>query len=240
MDRGRPPRGSFAPVDLTHRRPPIERWAVIAAVALVIVVTKPWPSSGGSDQPTRAPETGSRHGTGSGPSAVPSPSNPEAGAESLVAAFCLNTRLWLVASVERSVERTIDQRIRVWRALEPATAASGPDDPTIPDTSVVSEGLTELGWCAPVIGNEKPTPPVDIAVWLRTAGVARPITLDSSRPLSDRSPYGELYGPPGKGPSSRAASWPDGTYVFRYREADGRERWFAIEVEIRRRPSPAP
>lgn len=239
MDRGRPARGSFAAVDLTSRRPPIGRWAVIAAIALVVVVTKPWPTADGTGESSPVPNP-SGQGSGAGRPSTPSPSHRFTDGAELVAAFCLDTRSWLVASVERSLERSGDQRIRVWRALEPATSARGPDDPAIPDVSVVSEGLTELGWCAPVVGDEKPSPPVDVTVWLRTTGLARPITLNSSRPLSDRSPYGELYRPPGKGPSSRAAFWPDGTYVFRYRQSDGRERWFAIEVEIRPRPSLAP
>jgi hypothetical protein len=122
--------------------------------------------------------------------------------------------------------------------LEPGTSAGGPDDPTIPDVSIVSEGLTELGWCAPIVGDERPVPPVDLTVWRRAAGSATPITLDSSRPATDRTPYGAMYRPPGKGPSSRATIWPDATYVFRYRDADGRERWFAIDVETRPSPSP--
>ncbi len=237
MDGDGPAHGSLVPVGLPNRRPPIERWAVIAAVILVVVVAKPW-------QPPRdAPGTGSPIAPprrASEPSPAASPSGTDDQAALRVAAFCLNTRAWLVASVERTVGHAGDQRIHVWRVLEPGTSASGPDDPAIPEVSIVSEGLTELGWCAPIVGDEQPSPPIDMSTWLRTPSGATRITLDSSRPATDRTPYGAMYRPPGKGPSSKAASWPDGTYVFRYHEADGRERWFAIDVETRPVESQAP
>ena len=236
MDGGRAPRGTFSPVALTNRRPPIERWLAVVLVALVLVLVKPWQTAGqggngsapGARRADASPATDRLLG--------PSPSSTDSPANRAVAAFCLQPGSWLVASVER----WRDQRIRVWRALSPASSARGPDDPSIPVVPVVSEGLTELGWCAPVSGPELPSAPVEITVWLRGAGGASPIEVDSSRPASDRSALGELYRPPGRGPSSRAASWLPGTYVFRYREHDGRERWFAIAVEIRARLSPAP
>jgi len=235
MDGGRTPRGTFEPVVLTRQRPPIGRWLAILLIALVAVVAKPW-----------APAQPDGTGSGSGPSrggllstsnpVVPSPSASDDAASQAVAAFCLRPGSWLVASVER----WRDQRIRVWRALVPATSARGPDDASIPVISVVSEGVTELGWCAPVSGADRPASPVEIEVWLRGASGASPIALDSSRPASDGSAFGELYRPPGRGPLSVAAFWSAGTYVFRYQENDGRERWFAIALEIRPRISPAP
>jgi hypothetical protein len=235
MDGDGPAHGSFAPVSLKNRRPPIERWAVIATVLLVVVVTKPWQSPddrASAGGPTAPP----RHTVE--PSVAASPSTVD-DAALRVAAFCLSTRSWLVATVERTVGHSGDQRIHVWRVIEPATSASGPDDPSIPEISIVSEGLTELGWCAPVAGQEGPSPPVDMTTWVRSPAGATRVTLDSSRPQTDRTPYGAMYRPPGKGPSSKAASWPDAVYVFRYHEADGRERWFAIDVETRSTASPA-
>jgi hypothetical protein len=46
MDGDGPAHGNFSPVSLTSRRPPLERWAVIATVILVVVVAKPWQSHG--------------------------------------------------------------------------------------------------------------------------------------------------------------------------------------------------
>jgi hypothetical protein len=236
MDGGRPPRGVFVPVDLTSRRPPIERWLAAIVICLVVLIAKPWPASEPSE-PSGAAGGGQRAPTSRAViGAVPNPSSARDDADVLVSLFCLDPRSWLIATVER----WRDQRIRVWRALEPATSAGGPGDPTIPIVSVVSEGVTELGWCAPVIGDEKPAPPVDVTVWLRADGAASLLAVDSSRPVSEHSALGELYRPPGRGPSSRAAAWAAGTYVFRYREHDGRVRWFAADVEIRAAPTRTP
>jgi hypothetical protein len=236
MDGDGPAHGHFAPVSLANRRPPLERWAVIATIILVVVIAKPWQGSvavgvGGASAPPAA---------GSTPSLAALPSASDDPAALRVAAFCLSTRAWLVATVERTVGHAGDQRIRVWRVIEPAAGASGPDDPRIPEISIVSEGLTELGWCAPIAGADGPSPPVDMTTWVRSPAGATPVTLDSSRPQSDRTPYGAMYRPPGKGPSSKAASWPDAVYVFRYHEADGRERWFAIDIETRSASSASP
>lgn len=234
MDGDGPTHGNFAPVQLTDRRPPIERWVVLGAIILVVVLGKPWQSSTSS---SGAPVTAEAPRSAA-PEAIASPSAGDDPGALRVAAFCLNTRAWLVASVERTVGHAGDQRIHVWRVLDPATAASGPDDSAIPIVSIVSEGLTELGWCAPIVGDEMPSQPVDLSIWLRAPTGARPITLDSSQPVTDRTPYGAMYRPPGRGPSSKAAQWPDGTYVFRYGEGDGRQRWFAIDVETRPVASP--
>lgn len=237
MDGDGPAHGRFAPVGLPNRRPPIGRWAVIATAILVVVVAKPWQAPG-NPADTGGPTSIPRRTSEPSPAAA-SPSATDDPAALRVAAFCLNTRAWLVASVERTVGHAGDQRIHVWRVLEPAASATGPDDPAIPELSIVTEGLTELGWCAPIAGDEAPALPVEMTTWRRTPAGATPVTFDSSRPESDRTPYGAMYRPPGKGPSSKAAAWPDGTYVFRYREGDGRQRWFAIVVETRRVATPA-
>ena len=230
MGADHPAQGSFAPASLTGRRPPIERWALLAAVFLVVVVTKPWGATEGDQGTGQLPSTARR----SLPlSPAPTPSHTKAVVDLEVTAFCLDNRSWLVASVERSLERSTDRQIRVWRALEPAASAVGPEDSRIPVVSVVTEGLTELGWCAPTADGEIVSPTADVDAWVRAPDGARPIVLESSRPVSDTSPYGALYRPPGKGPSSKAAFWPNGTYVFRYREANARQRWFAIDVETR-------
>lgn len=235
MDGDGPRHGNFAPVSLTSRRPPIQRWAVIATVVLVVVVAKPWQSAsdGGSAGVARTPGPPAPQ-----PTAAPTPQPSGDALKQAVASFCLDTRTWLIASVERSFERTGEERIRVWRAFVPAVSASGPADPTIPRVSIVSEGLAELGWCAPTMDGPAPTPPVDIDAWVQVPGGTRSIVLDSSRPVSTPNPYGALYVPPGSGRGLRVTWWPNGTYVFRYSEGQVAERWFAIEVETRPLPSP--
>jgi hypothetical protein len=236
MDPGRGPRGTFSPVAFTDRPPPLGRWLALAAIALVLLLVKPWQPAGQGDEGSGAGGSRGNAPLASNPGPAPAPTSTESADRQAVAAFCLQPGAWLVASVER----WRDQRIRVWRALTPASAARGPDDPSIPVVAVVSEGLTELGWCAPVSGEDIPSAPVAVTVWLRGPGAAGLIVVDSSRPDSGPSPFGDLYRPPSGSPGSRAASWSPGTYVFRYREHDGRVRWFAIAIEIRHPPIPVP
>jgi len=100
-----------------------------------VLILKPWPESNPPAQPAvaggalRHPDAQEHVG------ALASPTDQRDAADAVVSSFCLEPRLWLVASVER----WRDQRISVWRAVEPATSASGPDDPTIPIVSFVTE-----------------------------------------------------------------------------------------------------
>jgi len=206
-------------------------------IAVSLAVAKPWAAP---DDDAANPVAGSRAlptaaGAPGASAVAASPTIRLDNADSRLDPLCFGTNVWLVTYVERWQGQTD----RVWRALEPALVASGPDDERIPVVGIYSSGVTQLGWCAPVVGGEKPSEPVDVAVWLRSTSGASPIVVHTTRPVSDHSPFSGLYQPPGRGPSSRAASWPDGTYVFRYRENDGRERWFAVEVEIRPSPTPA-
>ena len=233
VDVVREPLGTFPVVALTRRRPPVGRWIAIVAILTLIVVAKPWPAPNGSVG-TVAGAPG-RTAQPAPASTTPAPSSPTH-SNPMATDFCLNPSSWLLASIERS----LDQRIRVWRALQPAVAAGGPKDRAIPIVSIYSERLDDLGWCAPVVGEERPSGPIDVTVWLRSPGGALQIAVESCCPAVDRSAFGDLYRPPRLAPGSRAESWPPGIYVFRYRESDGRERWFAVEVEIHPRSTPKP
>jgi hypothetical protein len=221
----RPGDGTFAPVQLTAARPPVGRWLALAVIGLVIIVAKPWGAaeqqasrSGGLAVGVLRPSPVSRES--------PSPTIPPDSAGPLVASFCLDPRSWRVATIER----WRDQTIRVWRAIDPVASASGPDDARIPTFPIVSEGITELGWCAPVVEPERPLDGAAIKVWRRSPNGSIAIPMSPSRPVDDATSLGALYLPPG---APAAEVWKDGTYVFRYREPAGRERWFAVEVELR-------
>ncbi len=252
---------AFAPAALSRGRPAAGRWLIIAATLLLVAIAKPW---GGSESTGGGGRSGGLPGESpSSPAdatelATPSPTVRPGAVEAAVSAICLDPGGWRVASIEL----WRDQMIRVWRALDPAATATSPDDPTIPLIVIVSEGLPEVGWCAPVIDDDPVVLSARVEAWRRTAPGSAVIGLVRSRPTSGNSAFGALYGPPATATSPAAPtdsegavadidgspgaapaplhSWLDGTYVFRYSTAAGVEAWFAIQVELRARTGQLP
>ncbi len=257
--------GVFAPVALTRDRPPLIRWAAVAAILLIVVIAKPWApaagpeaSAGGAADAADAAEAALEAdasgvpGDGDLPGAsgmvvavsAPIPTStvvPSPPASDAVADFCLDLEQWLIASVETSRGRTI----RIWRAIDPAVSATGPDDATIPVTTIITEQLLELGWCAPQVGTERPVGSATVDAWSLGRTGPRPEPLTRVAPIDTGSPFGAMYGPRTARldrPRNAAplTSWPDGRYVFRYRTDVGVERWFAVDVISRPAVLPTP
>jgi hypothetical protein len=220
---GRPRDGAFAPTRLTSARPPVALWLAVSLIGLAVAVVKPWATEPAGGRPGGAVTTvGQALRSGPPPGATVRPDS----AGPLVALFCLDPESWRIATIER----WRDQTIRVWRAIEPVASATGPNDTRIPVFPIVSEGVTELGWCAPVAGPERPVGLATIEAWQRTPVGSVAIRTISTRPTGIGVSFGGLYAPPG---DPDVEVWPDGGYVFRYHEPTGRERWFAVEVELR-------
>jgi hypothetical protein len=227
---GEPRSGTFAPTRLTSARPPVGRWLAVMVIFMAAAVAKPWasePPGGPAIVQAAAGADATRE------RATPFPTVRLDSAGPLVASFCLDPVSWRIATIER----WRDQTIRVWRAIEPLADASGPDDSRIPYYPVVSQGVTELGWCAPVVGPDRPVGLATVDAWQRTPVGLVAIRTSSTRSTGVGLSFGNLYEPPG---SPESGVWPDGGYVFRYREAAGRERWFAVEVELRPKPRTIP
>jgi hypothetical protein len=220
-------RDSFAAVQRTGSGPPVGRWLGLAALLIGVAVVKPWGAAGAPPYSSGAADRPEAIAAGrAAATATPTPAG--AAAEAAIESICFNPLSWRVATVER----WRDQTIRVWRAIEPRTAASGPEDRSVPITPLVSEGVIELGWCAPVDGTDRMSGNAIVEVWRRTPTGAQPVTMTSQRPGPATSPYGALYGSPS---APVATLWNDGTYVFHQRAPNGEENWFGVDVE--RRPS---
>lgn len=232
---GHPRDGAFAPTRLVSTRPPVGTWLAVTVLAVAIAFVKPWET-----EPPASPTGGAvAEGRALASAAIrtaPSPVQtlPPDSAGPLVAMFCLDPGSWRIATVER----WRDQTIRVWRAIEPVAVASGPDDSRIPIFPVVSEGITELGWCAPVAGPDRPVGRATIEAWRRSLSGWVAIPTESTRPTGIGRSFGGMYAPPSIAGAEAPELWPDGDYVFRYRELTGRERWFGVEVELRPVPLP--
>lgn len=220
----------------------IVRWVTIVAVLVSLAIVKPW--GGGDTSGAGALATGATTDE-PGPSAAATrvPPSHTAGIDADVTRACLDPGSWRVASVEAYGAQTI----RVWRALEPGTA-SGPADPAIPSVLVVSEGVSDLGWCAPVDGADRPIGETAVAAWSLRGETARPLRLVRTELTPRPSGFGAMYAPSSAfvGPQAPVTrGWAAGRYVFRLRSADGVERWFGVDLELRpavltQRPGPSP
>lgn len=129
----------------------------------------------------------------------------------------------------------LDLAVRVWRSVEPATAAAGPLDPAVPlvQVGVVNEAV---GYCAPWTGAERPPDVSLVSAWrlVRDAGGSlAAVAVPLVRVAPDRaSVLGALYAGPadGSGPADgTAARWPLGRYVFAVRSPTW-ERWWAVDI----------
>jgi hypothetical protein len=229
------------PLPPVVRIAPRDRVPVVLAVALLafvaVAVVKPWPSGPPS--------------IGLGPvrpvaSETPAPSpTPDPLAD--LRRQCEEPLGWRVYTIEDWSGRTL----RAWRSLEPATAASGPLDPSIP---IVPLGpvIEAVGYCSPWDGAERPPAASLVAAWSvpdpARGGEPEALPVTSIAP-NPPSVLGALFAPPpaspavrrppaGGGPTIRpeatmepaaAARWPGGRYVLEL-AAPGWTRWWAVEI----------
>ena len=229
-----PQRGSSEPdedhIDLavTRVQPPsgaprmaAAMWLVAAFVVLAVV--KPW--------------------GGAGPAAAtlprdvavlvdvtPAPTEDRT-ATGLAVPVCLGAGAWRIATLETWRNRDV----RVWRAIEPVTSATGALDPTIPLVPVVADVLSGLGWCAPAFGPDQPSGPARVQAWQVIGGVARQVFLRQVQPATGNTPIAALYLPV-------TGAWRSGVVVFQYRDdSTGLDHWFGAELQILAAPpSPSP
>jgi len=223
-DQREPGRPAGGPIRFEAAVSPTSRTPIIAAgligLFVAMALLKPWEPR---IEPTRAPSadgTSQRQAADAAPR--DRPTQPPASAIA-VQAMCLNAFSWRTATIEQWDD---DQTVRVWRSLDPH-AASGPRDPDIDVVPAVGETVPAIGYCAPAFGPESPAGPAKVVAWRVEGDTVTPVALRQVAPVGVVSEFGALFGPPDRG-----ASWPDGTYVFRYAEVDvdDGERWFAVEV----------
>jgi hypothetical protein len=129
-----------------------------------------------------------------------------------------------VAAVQDWAGRTA----HVWSAAEAVTAA-GPGDPSIPFFAIVSSTVTAFGWCAPVIGDERPPLVAAGTLYRLDAGGPHALPFDRLEPAAPDA-LGELWVPVPQS-AGRRAPWAPGRYVIRLAApAGGYERYLGIEV----------
>lgn len=205
-------------------------WTVVALVAIAIL--KPWGE--GSLATTYRPIAVAP--TALLPTPVPTEDRT---ADGLASAICLGAGAWEIVSLE--TWRTQD--VRVWRAIEPARAASGPADLAIPSVPVVAHEVAALGWCAPAFGPARPVGPATVTAWYVRDGVATDLGLRQVQPADATTALAALYVPLTTCPEQTSCAplqpdpapgpWVTGRVVFRYVDEGGMtDAWLAADLEI--------
>ena len=242
----RRPTDEGPPVRFQSRLAGGDRSPLIPIVALVVLVGIAALSSGPAAPGGTAVESSTNENAAEAIGAfsqAPS-SAPDSRADADVATICLGPASWRTATIET----WRDQTVRVWRAIDPVLAG-GPDDPAIPIVPAVGNSVAAIGFCAPVVGPDRPSGPVAIDAWRRepvtgdgpspvtgpvAAVGANPIQLEIRPivPAGSPSPFGALFGPP-EAEAAAGTGWPPGVVVFRYAPlaaGPSAATWFAIEI----------
>jgi len=242
-DDGRPtderPPASFESRLPHGDRSPLVPVAALAILVAIAVLTSRPAIPGAADGAASTPGVAVAAGPGSSSppaAAAPSSSASASAVDEAVATICLEPGSWRTATIET----WRDQTVRVWRAIDP-TPASGPDDPVIPIVPAVGTRIPAIGFCAPIVGPDRPAGDATIDAWRRNPAIDRatgaaspavPIELRGLVPAGSPSPFGALFAP--SDPASAASGWPPGVVVFRYTDvAGGQPRvatWFGIEI----------
>lgn len=224
------------------RPPGILAAAFVLFIAIALV--KPWPDVARPPAPVEPrPVTGAE--------ATP---HPTADPLAELRSHCEQPLGWRVYSIERWT----DQTLRIWRSLQPASAAIDATDPRIPAIPL-GPAVELAGYCSPWDGPERPPAGSRLLAWSIQAGNgtdrADPIHLDVVAPRPP-SVLGALLAPatsippatrpdPGSGSTPRpsapirsgpaasgqpdAGIWPSGHFVFEL-SAPGWQRWWAVDI----------
>jgi hypothetical protein len=187
------------------------------------VIAKPWGATPSPDGPTGGVDREASSVAAITPT-IPTPS-PTLSAEDQLREHCLAPSSWRTFSLQR----WDDQTVRAWVAIEPVPAV-GPTDPAIPFVAVIASGVLALGYCAPVVGPERPAAGATMAAWRLADDGATAERLAPQRTVPPVATIlGGLFVLPAGGNAVGVASdgWPPGRYVF---DVDG--HWFGAEVRL--------
>lgn len=237
MERPSPDNPMYAavpvvPVSRAGRRPA----AVIAVSALFVLaaLVKPWGSADGSRPALADAGTALVRGgqTAAPPASVVAAATPTATDRGP----CGSGAEWLLLAHETVIGREVVALLAV-----DAVPATGPLDPSIPFTRLVSPAVTALGFCAPD-GRTAAAAALRAVAW--SAGRGRPARIIATGwPEGAAMPYpgAQAAVVPSPPPALSAevvspvmspgpASWPTGRYVLQLTRDGGRATWLGLEI----------
>jgi hypothetical protein len=196
---------------------------VLAGLGVATTVVKPWevivPAVPGAPVPGGWHDGGAATRPLSTPVASPAPDGSPA--LTTTSPACASPQSWRTATIESWFGRMA----RVWSAVEAGEHAL--EDPSLPFEPVVAERITAIGWCAPVLGPDRPPVAARASLW-RAGDEGMELVVSYVR-LEPEGPnaLGELWAPP---PGNEGV-WPPGRYVIELRTPSGSWR-HTIGIEI--------
>jgi len=190
--------------------------------AFVLGLVRPWDWLEGATSPaTPGVPPGTSAAVGA-PTSSPAPSStPEPGSDTAAAEACAYPQSWRSATLQRWAGR----EAQVWTAVD-AVTATGPSDAAIPFQVVGGDEFRAIGWCAPVLGDERP--PLDARGRLFRLDAAGAVEIGFRR-IAPGAPnaLGELWAPEASPPEF----WPAGRYVIEIATPSGTwARWLGLEL----------
>jgi hypothetical protein len=193
---------------------------IVALLAGVLAVVKPWGSSAPGPRASPASSGSAGAAASARPTRAPLPTADPASVP------CLTYSDWRAMVIERSAT----DETRHWMAVDPV-AAEGPDDPAIPFVAVGSEHVVGLGVCAPDDVRFSGPPRVYRLLRRGPQEVSDPAALRQLVPPGTR--LATIYAAPG-----RASTWTSGIYAIGFpttsRAAWGvpaeRLLWFGVRI----------
>lgn len=194
----------------------------LAGIAIATTVVKPWEAVGPGVEGALGHAGSHVDGTAYRPPETPLPDPTPDGASTSVSTSpaCASPQSWRTATIESWFGRMA----RVWSATEAGEDAI--DDPSLPFEPVIAERITAIGWCAPVLGPERPPVTAQGSLWRLGGEGMEPVGFVRLEP-DERNALGELWAPPPGGDGV----WPPGRYVIELRTPSGSwRRTIGIEV----------
>jgi hypothetical protein len=218
--------------------------AVLVVAAFLVGLVRPWDWIGGraaddSGPQPRATAAALVPGAGdafdtAGPPA--SGGTSVEGGDAAAAQTCAYPQSWRSATVQLWAGRLA----HVWTAVDAATA-TGPLDPSIPFQPIAGDQFTAIGWCAPVLGPDRPPETARGRLFRIVAGAVSEPAFRRLEPAAPNA-LGELWVPAtAAGAGGAAVVWPAGRYVIELATASGSwTRFIGIELRVTPQPGASP
>lgn len=190
-----------------------------AALLLLVAAIKPWPGHDTAKPTNSASPAQVAAGV---PTGLPSPSPLVTNEAS---ALCMSSDRWLIVADDSELGRSV----RTWLVATVEYSAARPIPSTIAVTTLVSAGVTHLGFCLPATSGEPGYRDWSGTLWRQNADPASSMQwqVDAELDPAQGAP-GALANPV----DGSAPAWPPGLYLLEARFAGlDTEAWLGLRIQ---------